>query len=300
MLRHLRHGIFAASLLVSSTIFADAPFVVRHIQVQGLQRISSNTVMAAIPLHVGQTYQSEEGNDIIAALFHTGFFSDVQLMRQDNTLVIRVIERPTIDSVNITGNKSIKSAQLKPVLKKLGIVVGDTFDPSELHAIVIGLQQQYALLGRPGAVITPKVTNLSRNRVSIHIVVQEGKATIIHGIHVTGNQAFSEHELLSQFKLTTPGIMTWFNHNDRYSQMRLEDDLQGLQNFYFDRGYLDFHVVSHQVTQLPTGGVTILVTVYEGPIYHLSGYQMSVTKLPDDLASTVKKMLTQFKSGDTF
>lgn len=301
MLRRYCISASAAILLSLSTpILADSSFVVRHIQVQGLQRISNNTVMAAIPLHVGQTYQSTEGNDIIAALFHTGFFSDVQLMRQNNTLVIRVVERPTIDSVNITGNKSIKSAQLKPVLKKLGIVVGDTFNPSELHAIVVGLQQQYALLGHGGAVITPQVKTLSRNRVSIHIVVQEGKASIVHSIRFVGNQAFSQHELLSQFKLTTPGILTWFNHKDRYSQMRLDDDLQNLQNFYFDHGYLDFRVVSHQVTQLPTGGVTILVSIYEGPVYHLSGYKLSTVKLPNDLAPKVQELLSQFKSGDVF
>src|SRR3989338_3647215 len=115
-------------------------------------------------------------------------------MRQNDTLVIRVIERPTIDSVNITGNKSIKAEQLKSVLKKIGIVVGDTFDPSELHAIVVGLQQQYALLGHGGAIITPQVKTLSRNRVSIHIVVQEGKASIVHGIRFAGNQVFSQHE----------------------------------------------------------------------------------------------------------
>lgn len=300
MLRQLRYGILAASLLVSSSVLADDAFVVKQIQFQGLQRISSNTVMAAMPLHVGQTYQSSDGNEIIAALFHTGFFSNVQLMRDGNTLVVQVVERATIDSVSITGNKSIKVDQLKPVLKKLGVVPGDTFDPSELHAIVVGLQQQYALLGHAGAVITPDVKKLSRNRVSIHIVVQEGKATIVKGIHVVGNHAFSEHKLLSQFKLTTPGILTWFNHKDRYSTMRLDDDLQSLQNFYFDHGYLDFRVVSHQVTQLPKGGVNVVVTVTEGKPYFISGYKLTGMNLPAEIEPKIKTILTQLKAGETF
>src|SRR3990167_171940 len=138
----LRRVLFAVALSLSAPVFAT-PFVVHYIQVQGLQRVSSATVMHAIPLHVGETYNAEEGNRIIAALFHTGFFSDVRLKRVDDTLVVNVVERPTIDSVSITGKKSIKATQLKPVLKKLGIVVGYTFDPSELHSIVLGLQQQY-------------------------------------------------------------------------------------------------------------------------------------------------------------
>lgn len=291
--------LIVAMLLFTSPIFAS--FVVRNIQVQGLQRISSSAVMAAMPLHIGQTYTSEEGNAIIAALFHTGFFSNVQLSQNNNTLIVKVVERPTIDSVFISGNKAIKASQLKPVLKKIGIVVGNTFNPSELHSIVMGLQQQYELLGHGGAIITPTVKKLSRNRVAIHIIIQEGKATIVRSIHIVGNHAFSEHELLKQFKLTTPGILTWFNHKDRYSHVRLETDLQSLQNFYYDHGYLDFQIVSQRVTQLPKGrGVAIHVRVSEGAVYHISGYQLSVSQMPTELMPKIKEMLASIKTGSVF
>lgn len=288
-------------LLISTSIFADSSFVVRQIQIHGLQRISSSAVIAAMPLHAGQTYTSEEGNEIIAALFRTGFFSNVQLSRQASTLVVTVVESPTIDSITITGNKSIKAKQLKPVLKNLKIVVGDTFNPSELHAIVLGLQQQYAMLGHAGAIITPTVKTLSRNRVAINIAIQEGKATIVRSIHIDGNHAFSEHELVDQFKLTTPSIFTWFNHDDRFSTMRLDEDLQALEDFYFNRGYLEFRVVSHDVTQLPKGyGVKIHVQVFEGPVYHLSGYKLDTVQLPSKLKPKVLQILTQLRTGAVF
>ncbi|MCX7120928.1 MAG: outer membrane protein assembly factor BamA [Gammaproteobacteria bacterium] len=302
MSRHKRIGTLTAVLLfISTSIFADASFVVRHIQVQGLQRVSNSVVMTALPLHVGQMYTEAEGNQIIADLFHTGFFSDVQLQRQDSTLVIHVVERPTIDSITITGNKSIKAKQLKPVLRKLNIVVGDTFDPSDLHSIVLGLQQQYAMLGHAGAAVTPTVKQLSRNRVAIHIVIQEGKASIVREIHISGNNAFSEHELLDQFKLTTPSIFTWFNHNDRYSSMRLNEDIQSLQEFYFNHGYLEFHIVSQDVKKLPNSkGVDINISVSEGPVYHVSGYQLAAIKLPEALKPRVMSILSQIKTGAVF
>ena len=116
-----RRLILVALLFLSCTAFADSSFIVQHIQIQGLQRISQNTVMAEMPLHVGDTYTTAEGNKIIAKLFKTGFFSNVQLMQSNNTLVVKVTERPTIDSIIITGNKAIKAHELKPVLKNLGI-----------------------------------------------------------------------------------------------------------------------------------------------------------------------------------
>lgn len=293
MFRRHYIGVSAAILLsLSTSVLADSAFVVQGIQVQGLQRISQSTVMSLMPIHVGETYNAEEGDEIVSKLFQTGFFSNVQLMRNGNTLVVHVVERPTIDSITITGNKSIKAHQLKPVLKKLGVVIGNTFDPSELHAIVLGLQQQYALTGRSSATVTPRVTQLSRNRVAIHIAIVEGKASIVRSIQVDGNHAFSEHEVLSQFKLTTPGILTWFNHKDRYSHMRLDQDLQNLQNFYYNHGYLDFRVLSHSVKALPNGkGVSIRVHIYEGPVYHLSGYQLQDPQLPASLAPKIKEIL---------
>jgi len=115
MFRQLRIAIITAVLLfIPVSIFASS-FVIQHIQVQGLQRIHASTVMHAMPLHVGQTYTDAEGNQIIAALFKTGFFSNVALSRTGTTLIVHVVERPTIDSVLITGNKSIKARELKPV-----------------------------------------------------------------------------------------------------------------------------------------------------------------------------------------
>ena len=301
MLRRHSIGVSAAILLSLSTSVLASSFVVRDIKIQGLQRVSTSTVMHSMPLHVGQTYTPDEGNAIIAALFRTGFFSDVQLQRRNNTLMIQVVERPTIDSIHITGNKSIKADLLKPILKKLGIVVGYTFDPSQLHAIVLGLQQQYAMLGHAGAIVKPTVTTLSRNRVSISIVIQEGKASIVRGIQFVGNHAFSEHVLLSQFKLTTPSVFTWFNHNDRYSSMRLDADLQNLQNFYMNHGYLDFQVLSHNVVTLPNGkGVKIQVNVSEGSVYHISGYSLDAGKLPSSLKPKINELLSEIKTGAVF
>lgn len=287
-------------LLFSLTAFSATRFVVRNIQVQGLQRVSEATVLSAMPIHIGQTYTGAESKSIISSIYKTGLFSNVQLKRRDNTLIVQVVERPTIASIRISGNKAIKSKQLKPILKQMGITVGKTFDPTKLHDIVIGLQHQYAVLGKAGATVMPEVKTYSRNRVGLTIRITEGKATIIRDITITGNKAFSESTLLSKFTLTTPGIFSWFTHNDRYSEMRLSQDLQNLQSYYFDHGYLQFRIVSHKVTHLPNGrGVSIAVRVFEGPVYTISGYRLEA-KLPKNLEGFVKQTLTEVHKGAVF
>ena len=290
----------AILLSISTAVFSATHFVVRHIQVKGLQRVSSHRVLSAMPIHVGQTYTSAQSDSLISSIYKTGLFSNVQLKRHNNTLVVQVVERPTIASILITGNKAIKSKQLKPVLKQLGIEVGSTYNPTQLHSIVMGLQQQYAQMGKASASVVPKVETLPRKRVALTIRIQEGKATILRSIHITGNKAFTESRLLSHFKLSTPGILSWYTHNDRYSEMRLTQDLHSLQNFYFNHGYLQFRVLSQTVQKLPNGrGVAIKIQVTEGPMFRLSGYRLD-SKLPADLRPKVKQLLTQLKAGAVF
>src|SRR3990167_9394357 len=284
----------------SSGVFADS-FVVQKIQVAGLQRVSAATVLKAMPIQIGQTYDDTESGKIIASIFRTGFFSQVSLARSGNVLVVDVVELPTINSINITGNKSIKAEQLKPVLKKMGVIVGNTYDPSQLHAIVAGLQQQYALMGHPGATVTPAIKTLSRNRVDINIAIQEGKTSIVESIKFVGNHAFSQHELASQFKMTTPGILTWFTHSDRYSSEHLDADLQRLQEFYFDHGYLQFRILSKNITQSKKNHqVNVVIHLFEGPVYIVSGYRVNGATIPSDLLPKIKKLISQITIGKPF
>ena len=66
-------------LLAAVTGAFAGEFVVRDIQVEGLQRISAGTVFNYLPVQVGSTISERDYPDIIRALFKTGFFSDVAL-----------------------------------------------------------------------------------------------------------------------------------------------------------------------------------------------------------------------------
>jgi len=247
-------------------------FIIRHIQVRGLQRIDRGTVLNYVPLHVGQNYRSSDGPIIINALFKTNFFSNVRLFRRRSTLVIKVVERPIIGLIKITGNKAIKRKKLNPVLKRLGIVEGQVYIPARLFEIKIGLQQEYDMLGRYAANVTVDVVPEPRNRVALYIHVHEGPIAKVRRITIVGNHAFSEGKLVSHFKLSTPGILSWYTHNDRYSRLKLQQDLAQMQAFYFDHGFLRFRIISKKVTITPDHkGVSITIHVYEGPVYHIGG-----------------------------
>lgn len=289
--------VFSIVFFVSFAFAADE-FVIRNIDVRGVQRITPSTVRTYMPVRIGETFTPELGNKIITTLYKTGFFSDVQLDASGNTLIVNVKERPIISLVQITGNKEITTDKLKPILKNLGIIEGNAFDNVKVNEIVQGLQQQYAKMGYRAASVTTQVVPEPRNRVSLYINVNEGIIAKVHSINIVGNKAFSQRRLRHQFKLTTPGILTWINHRDRYSPEKLQEDLQNLSEFYQNHGYLRFRVVSQQVTLSPDNKrVDITIYINEGDIYRISGFKVTGQTLGFD-----KQLLSliEFKPGDLF
>src|SRR5215208_4444369 len=122
---------------------ADAEFTVSDIRVEGLQRISEGTVFNYLPVNIGDTLNARRVREAIRALYAPGFFSDVQLRREGNTLVVVVLERPSIESFDITGNKDIKTEDLQDMLRKSGLTVGKTFDRSVLDEVTQYLTDMY-------------------------------------------------------------------------------------------------------------------------------------------------------------
>ena len=252
-------------------------FVIRFIQIQGLQGIFENTVRSYLPIHEGQEYTSQRGQAVIAKLYKTGFFDNVQLSRRRKVLIIKVKERPKISLICLSGNKAITGENLHLILNKLGIVEGHPFNPVKLKQIKQGLEQQYGMMGYHAAHISANVIRKSYNRVALYINISEGRIAKVRSIRFVGNRAFRAHVLRSQFKLTKLGLFAWMDRADHYSQIKLERDLANLTTFYLNHGYLRFRVVSSDIQWSPDKQRDVCITVYihEGPVYRISGYKIN-------------------------
>ena len=80
--------LFVLTVLIFRAASAAEAFIVDDIDVRGLQRISAGTVYNYLPVNVGETFGPEQVAPAIRALFKTGFFQDVQLEKEGNTLVV--------------------------------------------------------------------------------------------------------------------------------------------------------------------------------------------------------------------
>lgn len=277
-------------LLLSNGVKADGEFVVKDIQVKGLQRISLGTVFNYLPVNVGERFSLENVSPAIKALFKTGFFKDVSIEREGSTLIINVVERPSIAKIIFEGNKDLSKDDLTKALDKIGLSEGKIFDRQVLDKVEQELTRQYLSHGKYGLKIKTDVSKLTRNRVGIHINISEGRVTKIKQINIVGNNAFPDKTLLGNFELSTSNLLSFYTKNDQYSKQKLSADLETLRSYYLDRGYINFSVESTQVAITPDKkDIYVTVNVKEGDIYKLSKVKLAgnLVVAPDELIKLV-------------
>ena len=276
-------GLLFALLSFASTSYATV-FQVADIRIEGLQRVSAGTVFAALPINVGDVVDDPGIRDATRSLFRTGYFSDVVIARDNGVLVIGLAERPAVTEINLDGNKAIETDQLLDALRDNGLAEGQIFRQVVLEGMTQELQRQYVSQGRYGALVKTEVEPLPRNRVAINIDIDEGDVAKIRHINIVGNNDFSEEELLENFEQNTTGWLSWISSDDKYSREKLTGDLETLETWYLDRGYLKFAVQSTQVSISPDKeSVYITINIDEGDIYKISGVELSgELKIPEN------------------
>lgn len=260
--------------------------------------MSASPVFAALTVRVGDTIDSQGVRDNIQDLFATGFFSNVQMAREGNVLIVILQERPAIKSIEIDGNKAMKTEQLEEVLSDNDISEGEILQRQKLQGIARELERSYIAQARYGASVEAKVIELPNNMVDIEVLIDEGKSAKIRHINFVGNEIFSDKELINLFELTTAKWTTIFSSNDQYAKEKLTGDIERLESFYLDQGYLDFSVVSTQVSISPNRrDVYITMNLNEGDIYTVS--KVDVGGDPVLPESSVRRLIL-LREGDTY
>ncbi len=266
-----------AGLIAAAPVAAQLPFVVQNFQVEGAQRISEGTIYNYLPLNIGDTVDEQVVREAIRGIYSTGFFQDIEMRRDDDTLVIAVLERPTIEEFTFSGNEDIEDEDLERSLRDVGLAQGRIFDRSVLDEVQQFLTDEYYGRGKYAARVDATVEDLSDNRVRVEIEIEEGDRAQIRQINIVGNSRFSDEEILDGFELTTGNWLSFIRDDNRYSKEALEGDIETLRSFYMDRGYADFRLDGQPVVTISPDkkDIFVSISVDEGDLYVISDVRLA-------------------------
>ncbi|MDP6652821.1 MAG: outer membrane protein assembly factor BamA [Gammaproteobacteria bacterium] len=238
-------------------------FTIADIIVDGYQRISPGIIYNLLPVGIGDDVTEGTSAQIIRELAASEYFDEIEVSREGNILVITVLERPSVAEISIEGNSVLETEDIIDNMATADIAEGQIFTRAALEVIQQGIQDVYSSRGRYGAAVEIEVEELPRNRVAISLDINEGEESRIRNINIVGNDSFEEEALLDLFELGTKPWYMFLSRKDRYSREQFTGDLERLESFYLDNGYVEFNIDSTPIAITPDRKevyITIIVT----------------------------------------
>ena len=228
------------SALSPARVSAQA-FSFDSISIEGNQRIENATVLSYAQLDLGQLLTAGEINAVGQRLRESGLFSSVDLVPRGATLIIRLVELPTINLIAIEGNNRLSVEALLPLIASESRRV---FSSAQAEADAAAIADAYAAAGRFAATVVPRIIRQSDNRVDLVFEVTEGRVVEIERISFVGNRVYSDRRLRRVLETKQAGFLRLLIRSDTFLADRIAFDRQLLTDFYRSRGYVDFQVLS--------------------------------------------------------
>ncbi len=275
---HLLRWLLA--FLLVAPLFASVPAFAAGVEVEGNQRVDSETIesyfTSADPAAVNQG---------VKALYATGQFSDIKVIREGGQVIIRVSENILINQVAFEGNSKVKTDQLADEIQSKS---HGPFSTTIVDADVERLKDLYRRAGEAAANVTYRVVNLPNGRVDVVFHIDEGPKTGVKSIVFVGNHVYSSGKLRDLMQTTEMDWLSFFKNSDVYDPDKLASDLDLIRRFYLKNGYADFRVTGSDARYDPQlKGYVITITLEEGPQYtvasvniesHIAGVDSAVLR----------------------
>ena len=250
--------------------------VVQRIVVEGNKRVEREAILAYLQLKPGDPFDPARIDASLKSLFQTGLFSDVQILRRGNTLVVRVVENPMINRVRFEGNSEISD---KDLAKEVQLHDRAMLTRARVQADVERIINVYRRAGYYNVQVEPQIIRRGNNTVDLIFKINEGKATRVATIRFVSNKAFSDSKLKEVITTSEHAWWKFFSTRDRYDPDRLAYDKELLRRFYLKHGFADVQILSADAELAPDGESFIVTfTIDEGPQYRIGNVDVDASE----------------------
>ncbi|MHB8835063.1 MAG: outer membrane protein assembly factor BamA [Candidatus Methylomirabilia bacterium] len=279
---------------------APAPLpLISQIVVAGNRMVEEATVRARIGSREGAPYDTEQVSRDVRALFELGSFEDVKVDAEGfeggMRLTFRVSERPLLLSLEIEGNKELKTDDLR---ERAALPLSTPYNPVVAAAAVERMRALYREKGYYQALVRTTAEPAGEGRVRLKAVVEEGAKYRLVSITLQGVKSLPLDKVRGEMKTEPWTIFSWLSGSGKLQQEVLQEDRQRIVSYYQDRGYLEVRVGEPEITVDDAArAVRVVLSVTEGLQYRLG----TITQEGDDFLSLEEiRRFVGLKEGDIF
>jgi len=216
--------------------------IIEKINIEGNQRISSNTIILFTEVNIGQEITDNDLNPILNNLYNTSYFNDVRISLKNNILNIFVEEFPIIQKINYNGVKS------NTILEK---ITEDKLlkDKSPYIKFSLNNEKERLLslikeLGYYNASIETTLETLDENLVNINFDIKLGDKSKIKKITFIGNKVFKDNRLKRLIASSEYKFWKIISGRKYLNENLVKLDERLLKNYYLNNGYYDVKIYS--------------------------------------------------------
>jgi outer membrane protein insertion porin family len=284
-------------LIVAFCCHTSSAVVVSNIEVEGNRTVDKSLMINMSGLKPGSELVPQAIQDAIRRLYAMKLFSDIQVEGKETEggmeLYIKVREYPKASSVQISGNKKIKTEDIK---EKLNITLGKVISPMDVKTDVDNIKSVYREKGYLAAQVESQIQETDREgEVALEYKIKEGKKVRIKKITIEGNQVFEDKKIRKQMKNKED---RWWRSGE-FDPEEFEEDKGKIVEFYKKEGYLDAGVISDSIwyDSLSPKDMFIKIVVTEGDRYKFGKVSWDGNKL---FSEEKLNKLVKFKEGQIY
>jgi outer membrane protein insertion porin family len=245
------------------------------IEIKGNRKIEASAILQQIKSKAGKPFWEADISADIRTIFKMGYFLDVTAEAistpEGKEVTFTVQEKGLISDIRINGNKALSKDDIQEVLT---IKVKQSLNQEKIKADVEKIKNLYETKGYNNAEITDKVEKDGEKDFRIIFDIKENDKIYVKSITFEGNEAYSSKELKNMMSSSEYTIFSFFSDSGMLKREQLKQDVQKLNAYYFNNGFINSQVGEPEVTH-DEKGIYIKIKIKEGKRFKFGKIEIS-------------------------
>jgi len=285
------------------TIKLKENLIIGNISIRGNKIFRKSQIRKEIPFKVGDFFNEKKLKDAVSAIsklyekkqiFFTEIKPEIKTEKQKVTVFFYLKEgkRGRVTSIEFEGNKTFSDEKLKRKMKikergffRLGTFKKIALEEDKAKIINFYKGNGFANVQLKEVKVIP---DKKKRKLTIVIVIDEGKRFYLGERKLTGNLLFPEDELKKRFFLKTGSF---------YIENSVNAESNSLRNYYTDRGYLLAKIEIIQRPKPDTSIIDITYRIEPGEIISIEEVKIKGNNITRD--NVIRREL-KVKPGEVF